>query len=71
MINWSYLVARFISAVASWLDASNLRNRVYALQQEAEIMETALDDIRRMDPEGHMGWVADNCLNTIREHRHR
>jgi hypothetical protein len=34
MPNWSYLIARLISAVGSWLDASNLRNRVYALEQQ-------------------------------------
>ena len=55
MINWSWLIARLISAVGSWLDASNLRNRVYQLQEQNEIMQVALDDVRRMDPEGHIG----------------
>jgi len=65
MINWSYLIARFISAVGSWLDASNLRNRVYQLQEQNEIMRTALDDVRRMDPEGHIGWYAKQTLDMI------
>ena len=65
MINWSYLIARFISAVGSWLDASNLRNRVYRLESEREIMRTALDDIRRMDPEGHIGWYAKSTLDKL------
>ena len=65
MINWSYLVARFISAVASWLDASNLRNRVYQLEDEREIMRTALDDIQRMDPEGHIGWYAKSTIDKL------
>jgi len=65
MINWSWLVARFISAVGSWLDASNLRNRVYQLQEENEIMRIALDDVRRMDTDGHIGWYAKQVLDKV------
>ena len=65
MINWSYLVARFISTVASWLDAGNLRNRVYLLQEQNELMRTGLEDIQRMDPEGRMGWYAKTVLDTV------
>lgn len=62
MPNWSYLIARLISAVGSWLDASNLRNRVYRLQQENELLRVALDDIQRMDAEGRLGWYAREAL---------
>ena len=62
MPNWSYLIARLISAIGSWLDASNLRNRVYRLQQENELLRVALDDIQRMDPEGRLGWYAKQAL---------
>jgi len=62
MPNWSYLIARLISAVGSWLDASNLRNRVYQLRQENELLRVALDDIQRMDPEGRLGWYAKQAL---------
>jgi len=65
VINWSYLIARFISAVGSWLDASNLRNRVYQLQEQNELMRTGLEDIQRMDPEGRMGWYAKTVLDTV------
>jgi hypothetical protein len=65
MINWSYLIARFISAVGSWLDASNLRNCVYKLEEEKEIMRTALADIQRMDREGRIGWYAKETLDRI------
>ena len=65
MIDWSYLIARFISAVGSWLDSSNLRNRVYRLQDQHEIMYTALEDIQRMDAEGRMGWHAKRALDQI------
>jgi len=65
MVNWSWLIARFISAVGSWLDASNLRNRVYQLRDENEIMRTALEDIQRMDADGRMGWHAKSVLDNI------
>jgi hypothetical protein len=65
VIDWSWLIARFISAIGSWLDASNLRNRVYKLQQENEIMRTSLEDIQRMDSEGRMGWHAKRTIDQI------
>lgn len=49
----------------SWVDASNLRNRVYQLEDEREIMRTALDDIQRMDPEGHIGWYAKSTIDKL------
>jgi len=65
VINWSVLVAKFISMLISWVDASNLRNRVYQLEDEREIMRTALDDIQRMDPEGHIGWYAKSTIDKL------
>jgi predicted KAP-like P-loop ATPase len=68
MINWSALLAKFISMLMSWLDASNLRNLVYLLEEEREIMYTALEDIQRMDPEGHIGWYAKQTIDRIDGH---
>ena len=65
MINWSYLLARFISAVGSWIDSSNLRNQMYQLKDENEIMRTGLEDIQRMDAEGRMGWHAKQVLDIV------
>jgi hypothetical protein len=65
MIDWSYLIARFIGAVGSWIDSSNLRNQMYKLKEEHEIMYTALEDIQRMDAEGRMGWHAKRTLDQI------
>lgn len=65
MINWSYLVAKIISMIGSWIDAGNLRNKVYRLQDQHEIMYTALTDIQRMDAEGRMGWHAKRTLDQI------
>ena len=65
MINWSWLVARFIGAVGSWIDASNLRNQMYQLREQNEIMRTALEDIQRMDAEGRMGWHAKRTIDQL------
>lgn len=67
MINWSYVVARLISAIGSWIDASNLRNRVYKLAEENEIMMTALEDIARMDRGGRMGSYAQRSIDQVRD----
>jgi len=65
MIDWSWLIARLISAVGSWIDASNLRNRMYKLKEENEVMRTALEDIQRMDSEGRMGWHAKRTIDIV------
>ena len=65
MIDWSWLIARFISAIGSWVDASNLRNQMYKLKEENEIMRVGLEDIQRMDSEGRMGWHAKRVLDTV------
>ena len=66
MPNWGYFVAKLLSAIGSWLDAGNLRNRVYQLQNENELMRIALEDIQRMDAEGRIGWIAQETLHNIR-----
>jgi hypothetical protein len=66
MPNWGYFVAKLLSAIGSWLDAGNLRNRVYQLQNEDELMRIALEDIQRMDAEGRIGWIAQETLNNVR-----
>lgn len=69
MINWSYILARLVSAIGSWIDSSNLRNRVYQLLEQREILLTTLDDVARMDPEGLAGKHAQRTLDLLkREH---
>jgi len=65
MINWSWLIARVISAIGSWIDASNLRNQMYKLKEENEVMRVALEDIQRMDSEGRMGWHAKRTIDIV------
>lgn len=65
MINWGYIVARLISAIGSWIDSSNLRNRVYQLLEQREILLTTLDDVARMDPNGLAGKHARKTLEMM------
>ena len=65
--NLSYLIARFISALESWLDASNLRNRVYKLQNENEILRVALDDIQRMEPNSRASKIVEKTKVQLRK----
>jgi len=66
MIDWSYLVARLVSAIGSWIDASNLRNRCYKMAEESEIMHTALEDIERMSQEDNIKRYARTAINTVK-----
>lgn len=66
MIDWSYLIARLVSAVGSWIDSSNLRNKVYKQAEEAEIMMTALEDIERMSSEPKIKQYARKAIETVR-----
>ena len=52
--------------VMSWMTAGNLRNRVYKMSEEAEIMMTALEDIARMDQDGRMGKFAQRAIDTVK-----
>jgi hypothetical protein len=66
MINWSWLIARLVSAIGSWIDSSNLRNRVYKMAEESEIMMTALEDIERMSQEENIKQYARKAIDTIK-----
>lgn len=59
-----YLV-RIIAGIASIIDASNLRNRVYSIQTEHELMWTALDDIARMYKDHPSSVIAKRTLDKI------
>ena len=66
MIDWSYLVAKIISTIASWIDAGNLRNKLYQQAEEAEIMMTALEDIERMSKEEKIKRYARSAIDTVK-----
>ena len=50
----------------SWLDAGNLRNKVYKQAEEAEIIMTALEDIERMSREENIKQYARKAINTVK-----
>ena len=51
MVNWGVFIAKVISMLMSWMDASNLRDRVYTLQDRVDTLHIALEDIERMTPD--------------------
>ncbi len=63
---WSMIFAKILTTVMSWVDAGNLRNRVYKQAEEAEIMHTALEDIERMSSEGNIKRYARTAINTVK-----
>lgn len=66
MIDWSYVIARLVSAIGSWIDSSNLRNRVYKMAEESEILMTALEDIERMSSEDKIKKYARAAIDTVK-----
>lgn len=62
----SIWVPRIIAGILSILDASNLRERVYNLEDEHEIMWTALDDIKRMYQDHPSSKFAERALSNIK-----
>jgi hypothetical protein len=63
---WGMVIAKVLTTVMSWLDAGNLRNKVYKQAEEAEIMMTALEDIERMSREEHIKRYARKAIETVR-----
>ena len=63
---WSILVGKILTTVMSWLDAGNLRNRMYKMAEEAEIIMTALEDIERMSREENIKQYARKAIDTVK-----
>ena len=63
---WSMIIAKVLTTVMSWLDAGNLRNKVYKQAEEAEIMMTALEDIARMSNEEKIKQYAHKAIVTVK-----
>lgn len=62
---WTRVIARVVSAILSVLDSTNLRNQLYEIKDEHEIMWTALDDIQRMYKNEPAGRYAQRVLTQI------
>ena len=65
MFNHSYLFARLIGTISSWIDMGNLRNRVYELREENERLRVALQDVERMDKGRKTGKYAKQVLDDL------
>jgi uncharacterized protein (UPF0147 family) len=63
---WSVIVGKILTTVMSWADAGNLRNRMYKMAEESEIMMTALEDIERMSQEPNIKQYARKAINTVK-----
>ena len=63
---WSMIIAKVLTTVMSWVDAGNLRNKVYQQAEEAEIMMTALEDIERMSNEVKIKQYAHKAITTVK-----
>jgi len=63
---WSIIIGKILTTVLSWVDAGNLRNKVYQQAEEAEIMMTALEDIERMSTETKIKQYARKAIDTVR-----
>jgi hypothetical protein len=63
---WSIIIGKVLTTVLSWLDAGNLRNKVFKQAEEAEIMMTALEDIERMSTEERIKRYARRAIVTVK-----
>ena len=63
---WSIIIGKILTTVMSWADAGNLRNRMYKMAEEAEIMMTALEDIERMSKEKNIKQYARKAIDTVK-----
>ena len=63
---WSVIVGKILTTVMSWADAGNLRNRMYKMAEELEIIMTALEDIERMSREENIKRYARKAINTVK-----
>jgi hypothetical protein len=62
---WSIIIGKILTTVMSWLDAGNLRNKMYKQAEEAEILMTALEDIERMSKEANIKQYARKAIDTV------
>lgn len=65
MINWGVLFAKIITGILSWMTSTSLRNQMYKMKNENEIMHLALEDIARMDHGGKIGNYAQRALDLV------
>ena len=63
---------RLVSMLMSLAQASNLRNRVYAMEDRLDILEVALEDIERINTNSaEPNRLICNVCATVRAHEQR
>ena len=66
---WAQLLARLITATMSIVDAGNLRNRVYAMEDRLDILEVAVEDIERINANSEFSNpLISSICERVREH---
>ena len=63
---WGIVIGKILTTVMSWADAGNLRNRMYKMAEESEIIMTALEDIERMSKEENIKQYARKAITTVK-----
>jgi hypothetical protein len=63
---WAKIIPRLITSLLSIIDSANLRNKIFEIQNEHELMWTALDDIARMYRDHPAGNYAKATLEQIK-----
>lgn len=65
-------IPRIISGILSVLQATKLRNRVYAMEDRLDILEVAIEDIERINSNSTVPnpLITSICAN-VREHHKR
>jgi hypothetical protein len=62
-------IPRIISAVLSILQSTNLRNRVYAMEDRLDILETAIEDIERINANSaNPNALITNIVTNVHDH---
>ena len=64
-MEYTRFLVKLVAGIMSIYDASDLRNRVYSIQHEHELMWTALDDIARMYKDHPSSDMAKRTLEQI------
>jgi hypothetical protein len=69
-MNSGPIVARIIGGVISLLQASNLRNRVYSMEDRLDILEVAIEDIERINSNSEFSnpLITSICTN-VKAHK--
>lgn len=63
---WGIILGKILTTVMSWVDAGNLRNRMFLMAEESEILMTALEDIERMSQEENIKRYARGVIKTVK-----